>query len=109
VGGLSVASIVGTLVGAYTGAYGVTSLWVAVGVVAWLLWRAPDHVFDPPKPEWSKSNTQGGGMTDREVALRLAIVDERGEYEEELHEEERKNAEQKANAQSPTTGPGSPL
>jgi hypothetical protein len=93
----SVVSALNLSVTAYTASYAaalVTALSTAAAVAAY---RAPDSVFSEPEPAVERGNTTSEGMTDREVGIRVAIVNERNEYEQELAEEERKKAKREAN------------
>ena len=94
--GCLVAFVTASLVAAYTASYGLAIVAAMVGVGAYAAHRAPEWVFDQPGPKWSVSNTQGDGLTDHEVSLRLAIVAERADYKQELIDERQKEAERRA-------------
>lgn len=93
-------SSVAWVVSAYTASYatGVTAF--ALTVAALSIHAVPDHVFERPGPKWSVGNVQSDGLSDYDVALRLAIFRERDEYREEMREKERKKAENNANTPS---------
>lgn len=93
---LSVAAVGFGVVAAYTASHAFAIVFAALAVAAVGVHRAPDVVFERPDPAFERSNTQSDGMTDREVGLRLAIVNERAEYKQELIDKQQKEAERKA-------------
>ena len=94
-GGLSVAFVATSVVGVHTASYPAGILGAAVAFAAYATATAPEWVFDEPGPGWAVSNTQGGGLTDREVMERLAIIRERREYEQELIDDEVESSKRK--------------
>lgn len=93
---LSVVGAAASVVAAHTASYAVGVVAALALVAAVAAYAAPGWVFDAPGPRWSVGNVQGGGLSDEDVALRMAIMAERDEYREELTEQKRKEAERKA-------------
>lgn len=77
----------------------------AFAIAAYATATSPEWVFDPPDPAFERSNTQSDGMTDRDVMVRLAIVRERSEYEQEIADEKAERAKRQSNPTS-TRGMG---
>jgi len=99
-GALSVAFAAASFVGVHTASYGYGILGAVFAVAAYATATAPEWVFDDPDPAYERSNTQSGGMTDKEVMERLAIVRERAEHKQELIDEKTEAAKNKN--QTPT-------
>ena len=99
-GGVSVGAVVAGVVAAYTASVWVAVITIGLALSAFAVLRAPEWAFDRPKPAYAVSNTQSDGMTDRDVALRLAVVNERAEYRQELIDKEQKKAEHDARNES---------
>ena len=97
---LSVAFVASSFVATYTASYGAGVGAIAFAVAAYAAATAPEWAYEPPGPAFEKSNTQGGGLTDRDVALRLAIVNERAEYKQELIDEANEDARREADRES---------
>lgn len=85
--GLSFAFVAASVFGVRTASYGGGILAAAFAVAAYGASTAPEWVFERPDPAFEIANTQGDGMTDKEVMERLAIVRERAEYKQERIDE----------------------
>jgi len=101
---LSVGAIAQTLVAAYTASYVVAMVAAAFAIAVVAVHEAPDVVFERPGMEWSKGSIRSDGMSDREVAERLAIVNERGEYKQEQIEKQRRRERRRHGNNGSTTG-----
>lgn len=89
VAGVSALTIFAAFLGVAGGSYGLMFVSGVLAGSAAGLWNAPDFVFNRPDAAFVFGDIEGDGLTDREVMRRLAIVQERDEYREELAEAER--------------------
>lgn len=94
-GALSVAFVAASFVGVHTASYRAGVLAAAFAVGAYAAATAPEWVFERPDVAFEIANTQGEGMTDKEVMERLAIVRERAEYKQERIDEKVDEAKSK--------------